>query len=233
MNEPLSSDHNRAGDTFTATLAQPVVADGFIVARRGQTVAGRVAEAVKAGRAKGTSRLAIELTELGLADGQQMPVTTHLSEYTGGTSKGRDATALATTAGAGAAIGAAAAGGPGAGAGAAAGAAASVIGVLLTRGRATVVYPEATLTFRITAPLTINTERATHAFSQVRQEDYEPRLQRRSSPTVMAPPPAYYGGFGWPYFGSPLWYGGYGFGPSVFIRTGPRFYGGRGGFRRW
>ena len=55
VNQPLSSDHNHPGDAFTATLVQPLVADGVLIARRGQTVEGRVAEARKAGRAKGTS----------------------------------------------------------------------------------------------------------------------------------------------------------------------------------
>src|SRR5215470_9073109 len=53
VNQPLSSDHNQPGDAFTATLAQPLVASGRVIARRGQTVAGRVAEAQKAGHAKG------------------------------------------------------------------------------------------------------------------------------------------------------------------------------------
>ncbi|HYL75364.1 MAG TPA: hypothetical protein VEU96_14225, partial [Bryobacteraceae bacterium] len=42
MNEPLSSDHNQSGDSFTATLAEPVVANGHIVARRGQMIGGVV-----------------------------------------------------------------------------------------------------------------------------------------------------------------------------------------------
>ncbi len=36
VNEPLSSDHNVSGDTFTATLTQPLIANGYVVARRGQ-----------------------------------------------------------------------------------------------------------------------------------------------------------------------------------------------------
>jgi len=32
----LSSDHNQPGDAFTATLVQPLVANGRVVARRGQ-----------------------------------------------------------------------------------------------------------------------------------------------------------------------------------------------------
>ncbi len=51
VDQPLSSDRNIAGDTFAATLAQPIVADGYVVARRGQTIEGRVSESIKAGKA--------------------------------------------------------------------------------------------------------------------------------------------------------------------------------------
>src|SRR5207237_4789768 len=43
-NQPLSSDHNQQGDFFSATLAEPVVVDGVVVAQRGQTLAGRGTE---------------------------------------------------------------------------------------------------------------------------------------------------------------------------------------------
>jgi hypothetical protein len=128
VNQPLSSDHNHPGDTFTATLVQPLVADGVVIARRGQTVAGRVAEARKAGRAKGTSRLGIEITEVSLVDGQQLPVKAQLMERRGDTSVGRDVGAIGVTTGAGAAIGAGVAGPFGAGVGALAGAFVSTIG---------------------------------------------------------------------------------------------------------
>ena len=177
--EVLSSDHNLPGDAFIATLAQPLVANGYVVARRGQILSGRVADAVKAGRLKGTSRLALELTDVTLADGHNLPVQTQLIQYAGSTSKARDATAIGTATGVGAAAGAAADGGLGAGVGAAAGAAASTIGVLMTRGRATEVYPEALLTFRTVAPLTISTNSSSVAFVPVRQEDYEPDGQPR------------------------------------------------------
>ena len=223
VNEELSSDRSRRGDLFSATLVQPVVADGFVVARRGQTVAGRVVETVKAGKIRGTSRLAIEISEITLADGQQAPVTTQLVEYAGGTTVGRDATTIGTATGLGAAVGAAADGGFGAGVGAAAGAAASTIGVLLTRGRATVIYPESTLTFRTTEAVTVSTERSRHAFAAVRQDDYEPKLERRRSPTLYAPP--YYAGGWYPFF-YPHWYG-----TSIWFHSYPRYHH-RGGFRR-
>ena len=37
VNQELSSDHNQQGDLFTASLAQPIVVDGIVVAQRGQT----------------------------------------------------------------------------------------------------------------------------------------------------------------------------------------------------
>ncbi len=216
VNQALSSDNNQPGDTFTATLTQPLIADGFVVARRGQTVGGRVAEAVKAGRKRGTSRLGIELSELSLVDGRQIPVVTQLMEYTGGTSKGRDATAIAGTTALGAAIGGAAAGGAAAGIGAAAGAAASVIGVLATRGRATEIYPEAVMTFRTMQPITIATDRSLSAFQPVEQGDYEPRTERRQ-PTLQRRAPSWYPGYWGPGWGGPGWFGPGYFGTGVII----------------
>ncbi|MGA2325354.1 MAG: hypothetical protein ABSH05_03625 [Bryobacteraceae bacterium] len=223
VDEPLSSDHNQPGDTFTATLVQPLVANGRVVARRGQTVAGVVAQAEKAGRAKGTSSLGLQLTELGLADGRQIQVKTRLMERRGDTSVGRDAAAIGTTTGVGAAIGAAADGGFGAGMGAIAGAAASTIGVLLTRGKPTVVYPEDMLTFRLEAPLTISTDSSPDAFPPVVQEDYQqrPSFQQRMS---SGPPPPYYGYYGYPYPNYySYFYPPYFWGPGFYFYSGPRF----------
>lgn len=171
-NRPVSSDRNLPGDSFTATLTQPIIADGIVVARRGQTLAGHVTEAVKGGRIKGTSRLGVEIIELSLVDGQQVPVRAQLVQSSAGTSKGRDAGAIDTTTGVGAAIGAVAGAGFGAGMGAIAGAGAAAIGVLVTRGHAPEIYPEEMITFRTVAPITIKTGRSEYAFQPIQQEDY-------------------------------------------------------------
>lgn len=236
-NQVLSSDHSHPGDLFDATLVKPIIVDGFVVARQGQTIAGRVVEAEKAGRVKGTSRLAVEVTELSLVDGQQIPVKTSLSQYAGGTTYGRDGAAIATTTGVGAAIGASVNGGVGAGVGAAGGLVASVVGVLVTRGRATEIYPESVLTFRLGAPVTISTERSGQAFHAVQQNDYS----HAAAAPRQAPRPAYgqgpIGYYGW---GSPWPYAGYGYGypyygSSIYFGygIGGRHYGGYRGGRRW
>src|SRR5260370_5028355 len=40
INQYLTSDRNQQGDAFTASLAKPLVANGFVAARRGQTIRG-------------------------------------------------------------------------------------------------------------------------------------------------------------------------------------------------
>src|SRR3984885_4077777 len=144
----LSSDGNHKGDNFIATLAQPIVIDGWVVMRRGQTINGQVTDAVRAGRVKGVSRLQLDLSQLTLVDGQLVPVQTQLLNATAGTSRGRDADDIGVRTGTGAAIGAAAAGGSGAAIGAGAGFVASVAGVLLTRGKPTITTPETLLTLK-------------------------------------------------------------------------------------
>jgi hypothetical protein len=222
INEPLSSDYSHPGDVFTATLAQPVVVLGIVVARYGQTVAGQVVEARKAGRVSGVSRLGLRLTSLTLVDGQTVPIQSALLVHDGPTSRGRDATAVAVATGLGAAIGGAVDGGQGAGIGAAVGAAAGTIGVLLTRGVPTVVDPETPLTFQVTAPVSIETNDAPQLFRFVTSADYVPAMTQPLPaypvplpyPTAAPYPypyyvyyaPPYYA-YNYPYFGYPYSYG--------------------------
>src|SRR5205807_2174293 len=49
-NDFLSSDRNQIGDQFYGVLDQPVVVNGCVVSRRGQTLIGQVKAAQKAGR---------------------------------------------------------------------------------------------------------------------------------------------------------------------------------------
>jgi hypothetical protein len=219
----LSSDTNQEGDGFSGTLEQPIVVDGWVVARRGQIAVGRVVQVQKAGRVKGVSSMGVALSDLPVVDGRQLAVQSQLVQTSAGTSKGRDAAGIATTTGIGAAIGGAVDGGPGAGIGAAAGAAAGIAGVLLTPGRPTVLPPETLLTFRLQEPITINTQRSSVAYLPVNQQDYAsapPQLQQRPMG------PAYPPGPGYPYAVWP-YYGGWSFYPAV------SFVGYYGGYGRW
>jgi hypothetical protein len=228
VNQFLSSDRDQAGDAFSATLAKPLMVDGVVVAEPGETVGGRVVEAKKAGLVKGVSRLALELTDLTLIDGQQVPIRTQLSGRNGPTSVGRDAAGIAGTTAAGAAIGAAADWGKGAAIGAGAGAIAGTLGVLLTRGEPTVVSPESLLTFRLEAPVVISTVHAPQAFHYVQPGEYQASA-RPLGPRPPAPPCAGYGCAPAPYlyYGAPYYYPYY-WGGGFAFWYGPRYY--RGGF---
>ncbi len=217
---------NKVGDNVILTLDQPLIVDGLVVARRGQTVMGTVVNAERAGRVKGVSKLGLSLSQLTLVDGQLVDVKTSLIKATGGTSNGRDALGVAGTTGFGAAVGAAAAGGPGAAIGAGAGFVAGVTGVLLTRGRPTIIPPESLLTFRVEAPITISTVHGQVAFQPVTPQDYgtsnQTRRPRRYVGPYPPPPYAYAYPYGYPY-GYPGYY------PGLYVG----YYGGWGYGRRW
>jgi hypothetical protein len=179
--------------------------------RRGQTVIGQVSDAQKAGRVKGVSKLQLDLSQLTLVDGQLVPVQTSLLNASAGTSNGRDAAAVGLTTGTGAAIGAAAAGGSGAAIGAGAGFVASIAGVLLTRGKPTIIPPEDVLTFRLETPVTISTTRGQMAYRPVTQQDYAQSQRAANRPRLARP----YGYYPYPccgYYPYPAFYYGRGWG---------------------
>jgi hypothetical protein len=206
LSQYLSSHQNHPGDQFTMTLSQPLVVNGWVVARPGQVVQGQVTVANKGGVRKGPSELGIELTEISLVDGQQLPIPTQLVDATGGSNTGRNVAAVATTTGLGAAIGGAVGAGRGAGIGAATGAAAGLIGVLLTPGKPTIIEPESTVTFRLGAPATFDTQGSERAFLPVSPQDYNANAARTRYSPAPAPPRyerAYPRAYPYPYFIGP------------------------------
>ncbi|HYL83050.1 MAG TPA: hypothetical protein VE263_02355 [Candidatus Angelobacter sp.] len=203
-NNFLSSDRNQVGDQFTATLDQPIVVNGWVVARRGQTLIGQVKAAQKAGRIKGVSQLGLELTDVTLVDGQQLPILTELWKASAGTSHGQDAATIAGTTGLGAIIGSAADWGRGAAIGAGVGAVAGIGAVLLTRGHPTEIAPETPLNFQLVDPVTVDTTKSLQAFLPVTPQDYDHRVGHRRPRLARA----------YPYPGP--WYGPCPYGPCYY-----------------
>ncbi len=201
VNQSLSSDKSQQGDTFTATLVRPLVVDGFVVAQSGQTFAGRVAEAIKAGKAQGTSHLELQLTDLMFVDGQHAPIQSELVSIMGPKSYGHSPTTVNT------------------------GAAGNTPGVLLTHGKATVVGPETVLTFKVNSDVNIATDRAPQAFRPVGPNDYtqpQARPGYAASPYYAGAPYGYAYPYGYPYYpywgpGVGLYFGG-GWGPGFGFR---------------
>ena len=158
IGETLSSKTNQPGDNFLATLDQPLVADGFVIAERGSRVEGRIVLAEPGRRASGSPQLAIELVKVSTSDGQRVKIRTEAYKKDGKNATGEDVAKVAGGAAIGAAIGAAAGGGKGAAIGAGVGGAAGVAGVLLTRDRAIEIPVETRISFKLQEPVTI-TER--------------------------------------------------------------------------
>jgi hypothetical protein len=151
----IDTDRNRVGDSFDATLEDPVTAGDQTVFPRGSLVRGRIAYAKESGRISGQSQLVLELTGID-ANGKRYDLRT--SDYTEvGSSRGkRTATAAGGTAALGAIIGAIAGGGKGAAVGAASGAAVGTGAEVLTKGQTLKVPAETVLEFRLQSPLNVD-----------------------------------------------------------------------------
>lgn len=205
VNQTLSSDKNQGGDTFTATLVQPLVVDGFVAARPAQTFGGKVAGAMKANKAShGVSHLGLQLTDLMFADGQHATIQSELVAINEPNRSSNTTVASGAT-------------GTG-----------SIPGELLTRGRSTVVKPEAILTFKIDSDVSIATDRAPQAFRPVSASDYgRPPLQARR------PAPGYYAGYPYPYYPYPYAYPYPYWGPGVGVYFGGVWGPGFGFRGRW
>jgi hypothetical protein len=155
VGETISTQKNQPGDTFLATLSQPLVADGFVIAERGARAEGRIVELERAGKVKGVAHMSIQLTKITTSDGQHVKINTASYIKEGPTSTGTDAAKIGGGAALGAIIGAIAGGGKGAGIGAGVGGAAGTGDVLMTRGKDAVIPVETKLTFRIQEPVSI------------------------------------------------------------------------------
>jgi len=156
--ESLSSGRNAVGDTFTATLDQPLVVDGLVIAERGARLEGKVIESQRAGRLKGLSDLAVVLTQVTTSDGQRVVIETDSFEKHGASSTKENAAKIGGGAALGAIIGAVAGGGKGAGIGTVVGGAAGTAGAAATHGKAVTLPAETRINFRLRNPVTI-TER--------------------------------------------------------------------------
>lgn len=155
LNQALSSETNENGDAFQAVLVEPLVADGFVIAERGSRVDGKVSDAIRAGKVKGLSRLAVRLTTVHTSDRQRVTILTDDFVREGVSSKTSDAAKVGVGAGIGAALGAIFGGGKGAAIGAAAGGAAGGGTVLMTRGKPVELGVETRIPFRLKEAVTI------------------------------------------------------------------------------
>jgi len=152
--QALSSKSSKAGQTFLATVAQPVTVHGQTAIPKGSSVTGTVITAKEKGKIKGEGQLGIALTSVTI-HGKNYPIQTGTLDNT---EKGKGKRTAATTGGGaagGALIGGLAGGGKGAGIGALVGAAGGFIGGAVTGNKQVEIPAETALTFTFSHSLTL------------------------------------------------------------------------------
>lgn len=159
LDQSVSTERDFAGDTFRASLAEPFVVDGLVIAERGARVTGRIVESRRAGRLNGTSAIRLALTALYTSDGQKVAISTDPWAKQGDSPVGGDAAKIGGGAALGAIIGALAGGGTGAVIGAGIGGGAGMGMIAATRAKPASVPSETVIPFRLASGMTIVEQR--------------------------------------------------------------------------
>lgn len=152
--DAIDSSKQKTGYRFTATLETNLQVDNTVVAPRGTTLYGRLAQASSAGRMSGSSELTLELTDI-VINGTAYPLLTSTYELKGKGEGGKTAGKVIGGAGLGALIGGIAGGGKGAGIGAAAGAATGTAVAASKKGQQLQIPSESLLEFRLEQPTSL------------------------------------------------------------------------------
>jgi hypothetical protein len=154
MVDGVDSSKQQVGYRFTANLETNLQVGDTVVAPRGTTLYGRLANAKSAGRMKGGAELTLELTDL-VINGTAYPLLTSTYEVRSQGQGGKTAKRVIGGAGLGALIGGIAGGGKGAAIGLGAGAAAGTVASAATKGKQVQVPSESLLEFRLEQPTSL------------------------------------------------------------------------------
>lgn len=144
----IESDSNTTGQTFRASLADPIIVNGNTVAPVGSDAVLTLVEAKDAGKIKGKAALTVTLTSV-TANGETVNLLTESTTTKSGSKAKGTAVKTGVGAGIGAALGAIFGGGKGAAIGAGAGAATGAGVSMITKGPRVVIPSETLLSFAV------------------------------------------------------------------------------------
>jgi hypothetical protein len=154
LDQNISSEDNRTGEEFEASVSEPIVVNGKTVIPKGARVWGRIVESKSSGRLKSPARLELTLTSIEVG-GTKYDVDTSDTRSVGKSHKKRNLIFIGGGTAAGAVVGAIVGGGVGAAVGAAVGAGGGTAAAAAT-GKMHVRLPaETRLSFPLSQPLTI------------------------------------------------------------------------------
>jgi len=156
LQQAVSSKSSQEGDPFAANLAEPISVHGETIAPAGGEASGTITNAKAAGKFKGGAALHLKLNTLVIQGTRYQVATEEIAQTSKGKGK-RSATMIGGGAGTGAVIGGLAGGGKGAAIGALVGAGAGTAGAAMTGNGNEISLPaESAVSFKLTAPLTLN-----------------------------------------------------------------------------
>jgi hypothetical protein len=148
MIDAVDSEVARVGQTFQASLDEPVMANGQVIVPRNADVVVKLVDDKQAGKLTGRTELTLDIQSIKI-DGREVPVTTQAVTQASESRTKDTATKTGGGAALGAIIGAIAGGGRGAAIGAATGAAAGGAVQVLTKGPQVKIPSETRLTFTL------------------------------------------------------------------------------------
>lgn len=151
MIDAVDSETNRVGQTFHASLDQPVMLDGQTVIPRGSDATVKLVDAKDSGKVTGRADLTLSLQSVSI-NGRMVDLNTQSINKESGSQGEKTAKVAGGTAAVGAIIGAIAGGGKGAAIGAGAGAAAGAGSQVILGGQRVRIPSETRLTFILENP---------------------------------------------------------------------------------
>jgi hypothetical protein len=151
MIDPVNSDTARQGQTFRASLDEPVYVNGQVVIPRGADVLTKLVEDQQSGKIEGRTVLTLALSTIAV-NGRQVDVTSTDVKTESSSRGARSAGVIGGATALGAIIGAVAGGGKGAAIGAGSGAVVGTGAEVLTSGQKVKIPSETRLTFRLQSP---------------------------------------------------------------------------------
>lgn len=152
MIDGVDSEVNRVGQTFAASLDEPVMLNGEMVIPRGADVVVKLTDSEDSGKLMGRSELTLDLISVKV-NGAIVDLNTQTVSQESSSRGKRTAKVAGGTAALGAIIGAIAGGGKGAAIGAGAGAATGLGVEVLTHGQRVKIPSETRLTFVLESPV--------------------------------------------------------------------------------
>jgi hypothetical protein len=154
MIDGVDSEQTRLGQTFRASVDEPVIVDGQTVIPRGADCVVKLVEDKESGKFAGRTVLTLALQQI-QANGRMVDVTTGDVSQASGSRGARTAKVVGGTTAVGAIIGAIAGGGTGAAIGAASGAAVGGAAQVMTKGQHVKIPSETRLTFTLQQPASL------------------------------------------------------------------------------